>query len=120
MKIKFTMRYLSERQSAFGRSTLAEFIEYLFDHYPFTNPKIIKVSGLKNPKGPLYTVEATVTLQTLQSSLCLLTDNNIDLARFNHVINNYKASESDLNELDLADALNQALDLHIFNIELIG
>lgn len=119
MKIKFTMRYLSERQSAFRRSALAEFIEYLFDHYPFTSPKILKVSGLSNPKGPLYTVEAAVTLQTLQSSLCLLTDNNIDLARFNHIINNYKASDGDLNESGLADALNQALDLHTFNIELI-
>lgn len=127
MKIKFNMQYLSERQPAprldnFVEFTeyLFEFTEYLFDNYPVTRPKILKVSDINNPKGPLYTVEATVTLQTLKSSLCLLTDNGIDLQRFNHVINNYKASEQDLNESDLADALNQALDLHTFNIELIG
>lgn len=120
MKIKFNMRYLSERQPALRPDNFAEFTEYLFDNYPFTSPKILKASDINNPKGPLYTVEATVTLQTLKSSLCLLTDNSIDLQRFDYVINNYKASEQDLNESDLADALNQALDLHTFNIELIG
>ena len=120
MKLRFTMRYLSERQPNLRPDNFAEFIEYLFDHYPFTSPKILNASDINNPKGPLYTIEATVTLQTLQSSLRLLTDNNIDLAQFNYIINNYKASESDLNEADFADALNQALDLHIFNIELIG
>ena len=120
MKIKFNMRYLSERQPALRPDNFAEFIEYLFDNYPFTSPKILKASDINNLKGPLYTVEATVTLRTLKSSLCLLTDNGIDLQRFNYVINNYKASEQDLNESDLADALNQALDLYTFNIELIG
>jgi hypothetical protein len=120
MKIKFTMRYLSEHQPNLRPDNFAEFIEYLFDHYPFTSSKILNASDINNPKGPLYKIEATVTLQTLQSSLCLLADNNIDLARFNHIINNYKASDDDLNESDLADALNQVLDLHTFNIELIG
>lgn len=120
MKLRFIMRYLSERQPNLRPDNFAKFIEYLFDHYPFTSSKILNASDINNPKGPLYTVEATVTLQTLQSSLCLLADNNIDLARFNYVINNYKASEQDLNESGLADALNQALDLHTFNIELIG
>lgn len=120
MKIKFTMQYLSERQPNLRPDNFAEFIEYLFDHYPFTSPKILNAKNINNPKGPVYTVEATITLQTLKSSLCLLTDNSIDLQRFDYVINNYKASEQDLNESDLADALNQALDLHTFNIELIG
>lgn len=120
MKIKFTMQYLPERQPALRPDNFAEFTEYLFDNYPFTSPKILKANDINNPKGPLYTVEATVTLQTLKSSLCLLTGNSIDLQRFDYVINNYKASEQDLNESDLADALNQALDLHTFNIELLG